>query len=126
VNMPEVSPDGKWLLCRLRSTKPGVPLWRTALVKIGSKAEPRYFDVPRFGTPPDAHWFADGKRFAFLDYAGGVANIWSQDLDGSAPKQLTNFDTGTICGYDVSRDSRFIAVSRCERANDLVLISGFR
>jgi TolB protein len=125
-NVPRVSPDGRSLLCRLRSTKLGVPLWRTALLPIGAKGETRYFDVPRYGGPPDARWFPDGSRFAFLDYAGGVANIWVQDLGGGEPRQLTKFDAGQICGYDISADAKFLAVSRCEWVNDLVLIRDFR
>jgi Tol biopolymer transport system component len=32
MNRPTVSPDGQWLLCRLRSTTPGTALWRTAIL----------------------------------------------------------------------------------------------
>ncbi|MGZ7078869.1 MAG: protein kinase domain-containing protein [Thermoanaerobaculia bacterium] len=125
-NTPKVSPDGNWILCRLRSTKPGVPLWRTALVRVGAKEEPRYFDVPSYGGPPTMQWFPDGKRFAFVDHVAGIANLWVQDIDRSAPRQLTHFDAGEICGFALSGDSKFAAVSRCERVNDLVLIRGFR
>ena len=126
VSVPRVSPDGSRLLCRLRSTEPGVPLWRTALVPIGTNEPTRYFDVPRHGGPPNAQWLADGSRFAFVDNAGGVANIWIQDLRGGEPRQVTQFDSGEICAYDVSSDARYIAVSRCERVNDLVMIRDFR
>jgi len=125
-NLPRVSPDGKWILCRLRSTKPGVPLWRTALVGVENKEEPRYFEVPTYGGAPDAQWFPDGRRFAFLDHADGVANLWTQEVRGGPPRQITHFDSGEICGFDISKDARFVAVSRCERVNDLVLIRDFR
>ena len=126
VNVPRVSPDGTRLLCRLRSTEPGVPLWRTAIVPIGPNKPVQYFDVPRFGAPPNAQWFPDGARFAFVDYTDGVANVWVQDVRGGQPRKLTQFDSGEICAYDISSDAKYIAVSRCERVNDLVLIRDFR
>jgi hypothetical protein len=124
-NSPEISPDGQWLLCRLRSSDPNTPLWRTALVPTGGKGETRYFEIPRSGGPPRPQW-ASTSTFMFIDFIDGVANVWLQDIAGGEPKQLTRFDSGSILAYDLSRDGRQLAISHTERVNDIVLIRDFR
>ncbi|HVS30540.1 MAG TPA: LpqB family beta-propeller domain-containing protein [Thermoanaerobaculia bacterium] len=125
-NSTVVSPDGKSILCRLRSVDPATPLWRTAIVPLDGIGEPRYFEVPRFGGPPKAQWLPDGRGFLFLDFADGIANLWMQSLDAGEPRQITSFDAGFIEAYDISPDGRRIAMSRGERVNDIVLIRDFR
>ena len=121
-----LSPDGRWLLCRMRSTEPGAPLWRTAVVPVGRAGEPRYFDVPRVSGPPRLQWHPDGRSFVYLDYRGGVANVWRQDLDGSDPVALTAFTRGAIYAFDLAPDGRRLALARGEPASDAVLIRNFR
>ncbi len=57
---------------------------------------------------------------------GGISNIWSQPLDGGAPKQLTDFKTDRIFAFDWSRDGKQLAVSRGTVTSDVVLIKDFR
>jgi Tol biopolymer transport system component len=121
-----VSPDGQSLLCRLRSTQPGVPLWRTTVYPIDRRNPPRYYDVPRHGGTPMLAWHPDRRGFVFVDYLGGVANLWYQQLAGGEPRQLTTFDSGQIYGFDVSPDGRRFVISRGERINDVVMIRDFR
>lgn len=123
-NYPVVSPDGKWLLCRLRSQNGESPLWRTALLATGGHAAPRYFDVPRDGSHPAAAWLPDGSGFAFVERTNGVSNIWLQPVDGSLPRQLTHFDSGEIENVDIDRNGR-IAFERTLVSSDLVAVSHF-
>jgi eukaryotic-like serine/threonine-protein kinase len=125
-NRPEVSPDGKWLLCRLRSTEPGVPLWRTAVVPLDGKGRVRYFGVPTDGGPPIMQWHPRGDAFLFVDSRGGYDNIWQQEVEGSEPRQLTSFDSGEIFAFDLSRDGKRMAMSRGQSTRDAVLIRHFR
>ena len=125
-NRPEVSPDGKWLLCRLRSTEPGVPLWRTAVVPLDGKGPVRYFGVPTDGGPPTMQWHPGGDAFLFVDSRGGFDNIWQQDLGGGAPRQLTSFESGEIFAFDLSPDGKRFAVARGQSTRDAVLIRDFR
>jgi Tol biopolymer transport system component len=125
-NRPEVSPDGRWLLCRLRSSEPGVPLWRTAVVALDGNGPMRFFGVPRYGGTPIMQWHPNGSSFLFVDSRGGPHNIWQQDLDGSEPRQLTSFDSGEIFAFDVSRDGRKLALGRGQSTRDAVLIRNFR
>ncbi|HSP14719.1 MAG TPA: LpqB family beta-propeller domain-containing protein [Thermoanaerobaculia bacterium] len=121
---PDISPDGKSLICRLRSTDPKTPLWRTAIVPVAG-GDPTFLPIPRSGGPPRPQW-VKGRTFAWLDYIGGVSNIWIEDLGGSSPAQITRFDSGHILAYDFSADGRFIAISHGERVDDLILIRNFR
>ncbi|HEV8659293.1 MAG TPA: LpqB family beta-propeller domain-containing protein [Thermoanaerobaculia bacterium] len=122
---PDLSPNGKLLLCRLRSTDPKTPLWRTAVVPVKSPAEPKFLPVPRSGGPPRPQWVNDSS-FAYLDYLGGVGNVWVEDLHRGEARQITRFDSGEICAYDFSADGRSIAMSHGERVTDIVLIRDFR
>jgi serine/threonine protein kinase len=124
-NSTRVSPDGHWLLCRLRSTDGTSPLWRTALLPLDREGPPHYFGVPRSNGSPRAEWLPDSSGFAFVDFANGVGNLWLQPLDGRSPRQMTNFDSGEIGNYDIDRGGR-IALSRLVRVNDLVLVRDFR
>ena len=122
-----ISPDGTSMLCRIRSTEPGVPLWRTAVLKIGSKEKPRYFEAPRFGGGPDFQWHPDGKSFVFVDAKDGVDNLWLLAIDGGGePRQLTSFTTGEIFSFDLSTDGRSVVMSRGQPTSDAVLVSNWR
>jgi Tol biopolymer transport system component len=125
-NTPAVAPDGNLLLCRLRSTEEGKPLWRTALLQMQQKTAPRYLPIPRGGGPHVFEWLPDGKSFAFLDFVNGVTNVWIQDLAGGPPRQVTRFDSGRVVAYDLSRDGKSLVVSHSEQVNDLVMIRDFR
>ncbi|HEX2123062.1 MAG TPA: LpqB family beta-propeller domain-containing protein [Thermoanaerobaculia bacterium] len=122
-----VSPDGRWLLCRLRSREPNVALWRTAIVPLDRKGPPRYFDqIPRYGASPVLQWHPSGEGFLFLDGKGGVPNVWMQDLAGNEPRQLTFFTSGDIFSYELSADGTTLALSRGQASSDAVLIRDFR
>ena len=124
-NMISVSPDGKHLLCRLRSTDPKTALWRTAVVPLAGGA-PRFYDVPRYGGAIYLQWFPDSRSFVFADQKDGISNLWLQDLAGGEPRQITWFDSGQIYSFDISKDGKHAALSRGDPVNDLVLIRDFR
>jgi hypothetical protein len=112
----------------VRSREPNVPLWRTAVMPVAPNGggAPRYFDVPRAGATPRFQWHPDGKSFLFIDGAGGIGNLWQQDLDGGAPRQRTFFDSGEIHSFDLSRDGKRLVVTRGQSQRDAVLIRDFR
>jgi Tol biopolymer transport system component len=125
-NRPSVSPDGKWLLCRLRSTTPGVPLWRTAIVAMNGKGEPRYFAMPRGGGPPIMQWHPNGRAFLYTDFIDDIANIWIQDIDGGEPRQLTFFESGEIYSFDLAQDGNRLVITRGQGTSDAMLVRDFR
>ncbi|PYV61361.1 MAG: hypothetical protein DMG97_43380 [Acidobacteria bacterium] len=71
-------------------------------------------------------WAPDGRAVTYIVTSAGVSNIWSQPIDGGAPKQLTNFKSDQMFWFDWSRDGKQLAVSRGTVTSDVVLISNFR
>jgi len=69
---------------------------------------------------------ADGHTLTFINSVNGVSNIWSLPLDGSAPKQLTDFKTDLIFWFDFSPDGKQLAVSRGIQTRDVIVIRDFR
>ena len=70
-------------------------------------------------------WLPDGKSIAYLDSGSGILNVWSQPIDGSEPKQLTNFKTEFVTNFAISRDGK-IAAYRWSATRDIVLIKDFQ
>jgi hypothetical protein len=53
--------------------------------------------------------------------------MYVQPLDGSAPKQLTQFaDNRLISDFAWSRDGKRLEIARITRINDIVLLNGLR
>ena len=82
-------------------------------------------DPPSSAQPIAFAWLPDGRSVAFIDDRSGIPNVWSQPIDGSGPKQLTNFKSEFLNSFAISRDGR-IAAYRVAATRDIVLIKGFR
>ena len=68
-------------------------------------------------------WTPDGRAVAYIVGNAGVANLWTQPVDGGAPRPLTDFkDRGGIWSFDWSRDGRF-AMARGPNNTDVVMMS---
>jgi len=66
-------------------------------------------------------WTSNGEALIYCVTRNEASNVWSQPLDGSPPKQLTDFKSETIQGFDWSRDDRLL-LSRGFTAGEIVLI----
>jgi Tol biopolymer transport system component len=55
--------------------------------------------------------------------SGDGPNIWSQPLDGGAPRQLTHFASERILRYEWSPDGKSLLYAHGTVNNDVVLIS---
>jgi Tol biopolymer transport system component/predicted Ser/Thr protein kinase len=125
-NRPSPSPDGRLLLCRMRSTDGASALWRTAVLPIDGSGTPKFFDVPRHGGHPMLQWKPDGTGFYYVDARDGVANLWMQPLSGEEPRQVTFFPAGEIFSFEVANDGKRVVLSRGESSRDAVLIRDYR
>jgi len=114
---PVISPDGKWIAFQTNGDQPA--------------SGPKLVIVPFDGGQPlklldvkltQYRWSSDGKAILYLDNNEGVSNIWSQAVDGGAPKQLTKFTADQIFSFDWSRDGKTMAGSRGVVTTDVVLI----
>jgi len=86
-------------------------------------------ELPSTGVVNRPGWAPDGKALVVAKRTGSGANLFYQPLDGSAPTQLTHFDTEPlwVAAYAFSPDGKQIAVTRA-RVNDadLVMFKNFR
>lgn len=117
---PAVSPNGKLLVYYYLD--PEVSRWGIGIVSSEGGRRIRRFDFPPTVAWRFIRWSPDGQSIAYANSPGGLSDIWTQPLDGSPPKQLTNFKAEQIIAFEWSRDNHSLAfVSRVE-TSDVVLI----
>jgi Tol biopolymer transport system component len=114
-----VSPDGKLIACRYREQD--LSPFVLALIDFATGKTVKTIDIPPTNNSLD--WSADGRSVLYTDTRGGVSNIWSQAIDGGAPKQVTNFKSDLIFAFDLSPDGKQMTLSRGTVSNNVVLIS---
>lgn len=122
-NSPEVSPDGKWIVCSYR--KDDNSTWRYAIIPYEGGEPIKVFDL--LGSKGNLRWSPDGRSLHYLrDTQGGVTNVWSLPLDDKSPKQLTDFKTEQIYSFAWSPDGKQLVLARGTTTSDVVLIKDFR
>jgi serine/threonine protein kinase/Tol biopolymer transport system component len=120
---PVFSPDGKQIACRYLDQPHGQ--YQLAILPSESGAPIKTFALPN-GAITNWRWAVDGRALIYGVTQKGVTNLWSQPIDGSLPKQLTNFASEIIFGFDLSRDGKQVALDRGNLSSDVVLISNFK
>lgn len=71
-------------------------------------------------------WSPDQKGVQYLLMKNGATNVWEQSLAGGAPRQITNFTSGSIFDFSWTRDGKQLLLAKGEWTSDVVLISNFR
>ncbi len=116
---PQISPDGAQIAYTRRWTD-----------KVNDKYENEVWIVNvdgsrnRFllkGASPA--WSPDGKRIAYTVTKKSIGNLYSQPIDGSEPKQLTNFTSSRIYSFDFSPDGKQIICARGELSGYVALLT---
>ncbi|MGH9959660.1 MAG: TolB family protein, partial [Pyrinomonadaceae bacterium] len=120
---PLISPDGQLISYFYTAEQNDQP--KLAMIPSEGGEPVKVIDRPRPVQPIAFAWMPDGRSIAYLDSGSGILNVWTQPIDGGAPKQLTNFKSEFITSFAVSRDGQ-IAVFRFSATRDIVLIKGFR
>jgi serine/threonine protein kinase/Tol biopolymer transport system component len=121
---PTISPDGK-LLAYFYADEQANNQPKLSILNFEGGAQVKTIDLPRSVQAIAFAWTPDGKSIAYLDNATGILNVWSQPIDGGAPKQLTNFKSEFLTSFAISRDGK-IAAYRWSATRDIVLIKDFR
>ena len=67
-------------------------------------------------------WAPDYKALNYVSTVGGTGNIWSLPFDGTAPKQITHFNSYAIDNFVWAPDGKRLVVTRSEHLSDVVLI----
>jgi Tol biopolymer transport system component len=120
---PVMSPDGTMIACIYREKEAGE--WRTAILSSDGGRPLKTFAIPYYPNQI-MRWAPDSKALIYPKRQDGVDNLWQQPLDGSAPRQITNFTEDLILHFDgLNADSEFI-VSRGRRKGDIALVKGFK
>ena len=70
-----------------------------------------------------SRWSADGQAILYFLDRGQTSSLWSQSLDGGAPKQLADFSPEQIFSFDLSRDGKWLAFARGTIIRDVILIT---
>ena len=97
------------------------------LIPIEGGAPLKTLNLPDGVSPGTGlEWMRDGKALAYVDTRNGVSNIWSFPIDGSPPRQLTNFKSDLIFRFALSPDGRQLVMARGSQTRDVVLIRDFR
>jgi serine/threonine protein kinase/Tol biopolymer transport system component len=97
-----LSPDGKWVI----SGHLQLPSQLSLLPTGAGEARPLTHDAINHVR---AHWFPDGKRFAFLgSEPGHGVRLYVQDLDGGAPRAITP-EGVSATQWEISPDGKLIA-----------------
>jgi Tol biopolymer transport system component len=73
-----------------------------------------------------ARMSADGEALIYGRRRDDADNLWLQPLDGSEPRQLTYFTTGTLAGFDLSAAGDSLVVSTIEHMQDVVMFEDYR
>jgi Tol biopolymer transport system component/DNA-binding winged helix-turn-helix (wHTH) protein len=119
-----VSPDGQFIACLYR-TEPQKPI-QVALIPFAGGVPVKVFErmpLPDWST---IKWTPDGKALAYIATHHGVSNLWAQPLDGSAPRQLTEFNEDRIYRFAWSRDGQRLALDRGMTIRDILLLNDFQ
>lgn len=120
-----VSPDGRFIAYTYpESRDPFAPPNRLAVVPFEGGANVKTFEFVGSGTVlPVIQWSQDGKSIFYTVSSNNVTNIWSQSLDGGAPKQITDFNDLFMTSFAWSRDGKQLACTRGALLRDALLLT---
>jgi len=118
---PAISADGKLIAFR-HQPDPNGPL-KIGVIAVDGGSVLKVLDVPATADLLVMAWTPDSRAVIFLDNRGGISNLWSQSIDGGEPTKLTDFRADRISWFDFSRDGKWLALSRGNASNDVVLFS---
>jgi serine/threonine protein kinase/Tol biopolymer transport system component len=113
-----ISPDGKLIAFAAGMEDTGAKL--TVLTIDGVPQS-----VPAI-TGRTFRWTPDGKGIAYIKRDGRQENVVIQPLAGGASTPLTNFNEGSISGYQWSPDGQRIVLTHYLQMCDVVLLSAKR
>jgi Tol biopolymer transport system component len=121
---PNVSPDGRYIaFVKMHELHKRMVV---ALMPFAGGEPVRVFAQMPVPEHLLLRWSPDGRALHYIHTVDGVANIWSQPIDGGNPVQITHFKSDSIFRFAWSRDGKHLALDRGVTISDVVLINDAR
>ena len=121
-NGAAISPDGTTIACWYKQDKSSP--WQIALLSFAGRRPLKLIPVTRTSNFR-LRWTPDGQAISYINTRDGVSNIWIQPINGEPARQLTQFTSEFIEGFDWTPNGDLIC-ARNYTARDIVRISDFR
>lgn len=122
---PLVTPNGATFVCRFGDSGPN-GVMKLAEISIDGGEPKRLIDLPNVMKSGLVKWNSTGDALIYRESKNRVDNLWSQTLDASPPKQLTNFKSDQIFEFEWSRNGKDLVLARGRNGSDVVMITNFR
>ncbi|MFN2578165.1 MAG: DPP IV N-terminal domain-containing protein [Pyrinomonadaceae bacterium] len=119
---PAVSPDSQMIAYSYLDIDLTPSRWGIGIISSEGGQRLNRFDFLPTVVYRAVRWSPDGQSIAFVNNAGGLSDIWLQPLNGSPPRQLTNFKAEQILAFDWSPDGHSLAFVSNVQTSDVVLI----
>ncbi len=115
-----ISPDGKLVAVRFFDEQSKVN--RIAILPFEGGAPIKTLEVSGSFREAGLGWSGDSRSVVYADERDSAYNLWSMSIDGGPAKQLTQFKTGLIFAFQLSRDGKQIAISRGTQTDDVIIV----
>jgi serine/threonine protein kinase/Tol biopolymer transport system component len=123
---PVFSLDGNWIAFTYYDEEVTPKRWRNAVIPASGGVRPvKLFDRPNFRYQ-HLQWTPDGRHLSYVGPPAVPSNIWLQPVEGSEPRKLTDFKSGSIYHHVWSRDGKWLALARGAETTDVVLLTDTR
>ena len=119
---PRISPDGKLVLYSTLGPKDE----QDAIVVADAVSGQRMYSWQIPAGVDEVHWAQDGRTVDYLITRDAVSNWWRQPLTGGPAKQITDFKSGRIFRFGLSRDGKQLLMVRGDISSDVILIRNFK
>ena len=124
-----ISCDSRWIAFEQMDQKAHREL--IEIVAADSSGSPRFLPFSSEDqVPPESNmgslpirWTASGDALTYVRTKAGVSNLWSQPVNGSPAKQITNFTSGLIWRHAWSCDGKYLALARGSLSIDAVMLT---
>jgi Tol biopolymer transport system component len=126
VSSPALSPDGERIAFAFGRTQADTIRSGIAVLSARDNRVLKTFDVNlNFGTiyeHPTVQWSPDGQYLNYINFDGGVSNVWKIDTADGSMSPVTDFKVGRIFNFAFSPDGTRLALARGTVESDVLVL----
>ena len=115
-----ISPDGKFVA--LRSFDDQTNANKITVIPFVGGQPIKTLDISIGFRDVGFGWTPDSRAIIYAEARNDADNIWSVPLDDGPARQLTNFSSGLIFAFQLSKDGKLLALSRGTQTDDVILL----